>query len=487
MFKFGLKADHFVVSAQFLKENILLEPLKLLLKVAHYFPIKSDQARYQLAECHHFVGSYNISLELLQPLNPQSSSSKVALLWLSTLLDLLKFDEFDNLSTALLAKTPNDPELLIKIANGHYIRGQFSKCTKLLKQIDGSPITNQLRDTTQARIHFYEGRPAMAASLVLDYLDNPASNFSRHYLNYFLLLCTGHTKQAMRLLRLRPRPMHPTALKDKPSAYDIGPLKGKTIYVSPEQGIGDRVEFARFFKRAADMGITLKTRQPRHLNRLFNSMRNAPHHGKYKLIPKEIDASVKMGDLPALLDVTDTEGMRSKPYLQAEPKLIDRWEQRVDRRKPVIGLAWKGSDLGCMDHNRSIPLSAFKPLLQRTDITVICLQIGNALKEIDTLDPNHNLIVFPDLDQGKDAYVDTAGLIMNLDLVVTSDTSMAHVAGALGAPSMVLLGRYPDLRWLQDARPDYLYQNQNLIRQETFGDWNTVVQKLNLFIDTKFL
>lgn len=486
MFKFGIKADHFVASALFLKNNLLVAELIKLLKFTQKFPIESDSARYQLALCNHFVDKHPTALEIIGKLDPKTSSPKVALLWLDILLGCHQFEAFDTLYIALIAKTPNNPELQTRKTNALYVLGQYDACQQLLDETTRTSTTTATLDRLQARIHFFQDRHDQAASISLAFLNDQKSDLDHYYLHYYILLCTGHIEQAMALLRRLPTPSYPTSLRNKKSVYEIGPLKGKTIYVVPEQGIGDRVELSRFYKRAAEMGINLKTRQPKNLVRLLTNMTAAPVHLRKKPKATDFDASIGMASLPALLNITTKEDMRSQPYLTAEPKYADRWKACIDKQKPLIGLAWKGSDLGWLDYNRSIPLKALTPILMRTDINVVCLQIGAALNEIDELPTGHQLTVFPDLDKGKDAYIDTVGLISNLDLVVTPDTSMAHVAGAMGAPSLVLLGKYPDLRWLQDVRPDYLYQNQDIIRQDIFADWETSVQKLNDYIDAKF-
>lgn len=486
MAKFGIKADHFVASALFLKNNVLVAELKKVLKLTQKFPIISNQTRYQLALCHHFVDQNTTALEIIQKLDPLQNSAQVALLWLDILLECQDFDTFDTLYNALSDKTPNNPELQIRKATQLYTLGQHDASQNLLDTINGTDETNAKRDRLQARVYFFQGRLDDAAAISVNFLNDPDADLDHYYLHYYILLGAGNIEQAMALLRRRPRPSHPRSLRDKPSAYDIGPLAGKTIYISPEQGIGDRVEYARFFQRAAKMDIRLKARQPKHLTRLLKSMTAAPEHAAQKPKAKNIDSAVRIGDLPALLNITAKEELRAEPYLIPELKYVARWKKRIDKHKPVIGIAWKGRDLGWLDFNRSIPLKALHPILKRTDITVVCLQIGAALADVDDLPVEHRPIVFPDLDKGKDAYVDTVGLIANLDLVVTSDTSMAHVAGAMGAPSVVLLGKYPDLRWLQDPRPDFLYKNQNLIRQNEFGDWDTVIEKLSDFIDKKF-
>lgn len=483
MFKFGIKADHFVASALYLRKNSLVTELTKLLKLAQKFPVVSDDAKYHLANCNSFVGRREIALELLADFNLENSPPKYSHLWLDIKLDMHQFDQIYAFFDAAIARGNDDPQIHYRYAITLYAQGRHDECQQVLDKIDRTPDIYQALDRVQSRVHFYNGRKNQAVEISIAYLEDPKSDITFFYQHYFILLCMGHIEQAMSLLRRRARPSHPKTLQTKPSVFEMGSLVGKTIYISPEQGIGDRVEFARYYDKATQMGIHLKTRHPAKLARLFKSMTSTAEQIARKVKADEVDSFISMACLPALLNTKSKADMQSAPYLQAEPNYVNRWRERLPTDKPLIGLAWKGSDRGWFDHNRSIPLKAFLPLLQRDDVNVVCLQIGAALDEINDLLPEHRPIVFDDLDVGNDAYVDTAGLIANLDLVVSSDTSMAHVAGAMGARSMVLLGKYPDFRWLIDESPDFLYENQHTIRQTTFGDWDTSVSKLNKFID----
>ncbi len=483
MFNFGIKADHFVASLLYLRRNRLIAELTKLLNFAHKFPIVSDDTKYHLAHCNLFAGRRAIALELLADFDIEDCPPRVTHLWLDVMLDTHQFEKVSRLFDATIAKGKNDPEIEFRQAIALYSQGDHESCQKILDSIDADFGLKPTIDRLQSRLHFYNDRYEQAAKIAISYLNDPQSDLNYFYQYYYILICTGHIDKAMELLRRRPRPTHPKSLQGKPSAFEIGPLKGKTIYIASEQGIGDRVEFARYYAKATQLGIKLKTRHPAKMIRLFNSMTSSAEQIPKKIKADEIDSFLGMACLPALVDVKTNVDMQSLPYLKAETYYADRWRARLPKDKPLIGITWKGSDLGWLDYNRSIPLKAFLPLLQRDDINVVCLQIDQARDEINEIPSEHRPIVFDDLDAGKDAYVDTVGLISNLDLVVSSDTSMAHVAGAMGAPSTVLLGKHPDYRWLIDDRSDFLYQNQNTIRQTTFGDWDTPISELNEFIN----
>ena len=188
MFKFGIKADHFVASALFLKNNLLVAELIKLLKFTQKFPIESDSARYQLALCNHFVDKHPTALEIIGKLDPKTSSPKVALLWLDILLGCHQFEAFDTLYIALIAKTPNNPELQTRKTNALYVLGQYDACQQLLDETTRTSTTTATLDRLQARIHFFQDRHDQAASISLAFLNDQKSDLDHYYLHYYIFI-----------------------------------------------------------------------------------------------------------------------------------------------------------------------------------------------------------------------------------------------------------------------------------------------------------
>jgi hypothetical protein len=138
-----------------------------------------------------------------------------------------------------------------------------------------------------------------------------------------------------------------------------------------------------------------------------------------------------------------------------------------------IGIAWQGYSGRFEDKGRSLPLAAFRPLAARPGLRLISLQKGEGEEQI----PSAGFAVetLTGLDSGPDAFIDTAAVMMTVDLIITSDTSIAHLAGALGRPVWVLLRRVPDWRWLLDRADSPWYPTMRLFRQTTDNDWDTVI------------
>ena len=169
---------------------------------------------------------------------------------------------------------------------------------------------------------------------------------------------------------------------------------------------------------------------------------------------------------------------RDVPYLWADPELTDRWRQElagIDGFK--IGIAWQGSRDFVSDHSRSIPLAQFGPLAGLPGVRLISLQKGFGSEQIATVD-------FPvldlsgRLDEAAGAFMDTAAVIRNLDLVVAADTAIAHLAGALGAAVWLALPFSPNWRWLLQRDDSPWYPTMRLFRQTALGGWSDVLDRI---------
>ncbi len=153
-------------------------------------------------------------------------------------------------------------------------------------------------------------------------------------------------------------------------------------------------------------------------------------------------------------------------------RCASRWAGRIGGHGYRVGIAWQGSPGRGIDIGRSFPLASFAPLAGLAELRLISLQKGHGAEQLDT--PPEGLSVESlgaDFDAGPDAFADCAAVMQSLDLVITSDTAIAHLAGALGRPVWVALQHVPDWRWLQDRPDSPWYPTMRLFRQDTPGDW----------------
>ena len=242
-------------------------------------------------------------------------------------------------------------------------------------------------------------------------------------------------------------------------------LNGRTLLVHAEQGLGDVIQFVRYLPSIPGSVVF---EVPARLLRLLSSNETLP-----KMIPAgttlpPVDTVIPLMSLPARTAIAPVE----PPYLFAEPDRAAAWQDRIGTRGFRIGINWQGFRGRFEDKGRSLPLSAFAPLAAVPGVRLISLQKGDGQDQIaaagfvvETLDG---------LDDGPDAFLDTAAVMAGLDLIVTSDTSIAHLAGALGRPVWVALRRVPDWRWMLDRADSPWYPAMRLFRQPSDGDWASV-------------
>jgi tetratricopeptide (TPR) repeat protein len=258
------------------------------------------------------------------------------------------------------------------------------------------------------------------------------------------------------------------------------PLEGRTIVLLAEQGIGDTIHFIRYAPLVRQRGghvvlvcdaslIRLLTGFP-GIDQLLSS--GAPLAAFHTFIPLASLAGVfgaSLSNIPA--DV---------PYLSADPGLLQSWGQRLrSHRDFKIGIAWQGSRDNPDDYRRSAPLEAFQPLAKLPGVHLFSLQKGpggEQLRRVAHAWPITNLA--GRLDEGTGAFMDTAAVMKQLDLVVTVDTAIAHLAGALAVPVYVALAFVADWRWLVNRDDSPWYPTMRLFRQRERGAWSEVFSRI---------
>jgi Flp pilus assembly protein TadD len=256
-----------------------------------------------------------------------------------------------------------------------------------------------------------------------------------------------------------------------------GELGGRTILIHAEQGFGDAIQFIRYLPLVAQRGGKVIARIPKDLIRLLG---NLPGPEKW-ITPDdplpEFDLHCSLLSLPHIFGTNLRSIPAQKDPLEADEALVNAWERRF-RKEPAgikVGLAWAGSRAHSADRYRSIPFSKFAPLATDAGVVFYSLQKGDAAREAAA--PPAKLRITDWTEELKD-FADTAALIANLDLVISVDTSVAHLAAAMGKPVWLLLPFIPDWRWLLDRQDSPWYPTMRLFRQHTRGDWNGVIAKV---------
>jgi tetratricopeptide (TPR) repeat protein len=254
------------------------------------------------------------------------------------------------------------------------------------------------------------------------------------------------------------------------------PLRGRTILLHAEQGFGDTIQFVRYVPLVARLGarVILEVQPP--LEHLLSSI-----GGIFRIASKgtplpEFDVHCPLLSLPLAFG-TELETIPADvPYVFPPEVHVAKWRDRLGRpRSPRIGIAWAGSPTNRNDHNRSIALGRLAAILPIPGIEFVSIQTGIGDEERALLQSHANITHVG--DQLED-FADTAAVISLLDVVVSVDTSVAHLAGAMARPLWLLVPFAPDFRWMLDREDSPWYPTARLFRQPSIGDWDAVLERV---------
>jgi tetratricopeptide (TPR) repeat protein len=252
------------------------------------------------------------------------------------------------------------------------------------------------------------------------------------------------------------------------------PIVGKTLFVYWEQGLGDTIQFCRFAKLAEHIGANVVFSAQNCLHGLLKTLSPSITLVKETEAPPNFDYHCPLMSLPLAFKTALESIPTDTPYLCAEPKRIEKWKQKLGDAGFKVGIAWQGSKTK-IDIGRSFALTEFFAISQIPNVRLICLQKNEGVKQLNKLPEGMNIeSLGEEYDAGADAFLDAAAVMENLDLIITSDTAIAHLAGALGRPVWVALKHVPDWRWLLDRRDSPWYPTMRLFRQPTRDDWKGV-------------
>jgi Flp pilus assembly protein TadD len=252
-------------------------------------------------------------------------------------------------------------------------------------------------------------------------------------------------------------------------------LDGKTILLHAEQGFGDTLQFVRYVPLVIERGGRVIVECPPELAAILRGIEGIQEiYVQHQTLPA-FDTHCSIMSLPLMFQTTEQTIPSKVPYIAIPEDRTAAWRKRLTGSKFNIGLVWAGGAYHQDDRHRSMRLEYFAPLSAIKAATFYMLQKGPAAAQADSAPPGLNLINWTaDLHD----FVDTAAFIKNLDLVITVDTSVAHLAGALGKPVWVLLPLIPDWRWMLNRSDSPWYPTMRLFRQSKMGDWESVVAEV---------
>jgi tetratricopeptide (TPR) repeat protein len=263
----------------------------------------------------------------------------------------------------------------------------------------------------------------------------------------------------------------------QPLWLGVDAIDGKTILLHSEQGFGDTIQFCRYVPLVAARGarVILEVENPL-LELMSNFLCVRQVVSKGEPLP-DFDVHCPLLTLP-LVFATRLETIPADvPYLSATATFSEKWKRRLPKSATArIGISWAGNPNYKYDQSRSIGLSPMLPLLSCQDVQFFSIQKDLRVGDLETLRNNPHV---KHLGEEIETFEDTAAIISLLDLVISSDTSIVHLAGALGKPVWVLLQHVPDWRWLLDRDDSPWYPTARLFRQDDTRAWDSVIARVH--------
>jgi tetratricopeptide (TPR) repeat protein len=283
--------------------------------------------------------------------------------------------------------------------------------------------------------------------------------------------------------RWRFREVHRTPPHFRQPRWLGEPLEGRRVLLHAEQGLGDSIQFCRYATLVAARGgrPILQVQEP--VESLLRSL-PAVRAGMAETVPfgagePAFDLESPLMSLPAVFGTTVETVPWPGPYLGVDPESVAEKQiqfpcVRHDGPSPRVGLAWAGNPRYKGDRQRSMQLATLLPLLRTCGVTFISLQKGPGAAQLSALPGN--VFLWDGSSRDRDL-AETAALVATLDLVITTDTSIAHLAGAMGKPVWILLPHLADWRWMEQVETTPWYPSARLLRQPVPGDWTAVVER----------
>ena len=304
-------------------------------------------------------------------------------------------------------------------------------------------------------------------------------NSGAHYNRSLLLLLLGDYQQGWPEYQWRKKNSVGRHCRDDhlmSPRWDGASFVGQRLLVYCEQGLGDTIQMLRYLPLVKDLGGTLLLQAPQTILTLFHDTPWIDEYLDQDLSdPIHDDQHISIMDLPLVFNTTLETIPSITPYVTARPDKLAYWRQQLNSDRLKVGIVWAGNPQHKNDKNRSCPPRCFETLRGLNHIQWVSLQKGRARKEHEIL---ARCLDITDLSDRLEDLSDCAAVIANLDLVISVDTAVAHLAGAMGKAVWILIPDTPDWRWMRQRPDSPWYASVTLFRQAQTGDWQTVFDRL---------
>lgn len=344
------------------------------------------------------------------------------------------------------------------------------------------PALAQRPDSVPARVLFARiarelGRTEEALRLLEQLVKEFPGDFPLRFDFAETLLQLGDFERGWREYRHRYRMPHTASLERKIQCprWDGRPLEGRRILIHDEQGFGDTFQFLRFVPRVQERGGHVILQVHPAILGLVRTVGGYMQLIGRDRVPPPFDLHCELMNLPMVLGLRLADLPGPVPYLSADPDLVSRWRERLDPLpRPLVALAWAGSQAHLNDRKRSLSVARLAPLAA-AGVTFVSVQKGPQAVQAEAPPPGLPLV---DLVAEIRNFDDSAAILCAADLLVSIDSSPVHLAGALGRPVWTLLPFVAEWRWMLAREDSPWYPTMRLFRQPSRGEWSWVLERV---------
>jgi len=293
----------------------------------------------------------------------------------------------------------------------------------------------------------------------------------------FLLLLCGDLEHGWPLYEARREVFRLGQRDFSQPIWDGGTVQGRRVLIHPEQGLGDSIQFIRYAELLAARGAEVIVECQDSLVELFRSARGVSAVVAAGAPLPPFDLHVPMLSLPLAFQTKLESIPRQVPYLFADPARRETWRARLGggQARWRVGIAWASNPNNFLLRKRHVPFEKLHPLLRVEDVEFVSLQVGPSAEQIQRFAGTASIV---DHTAHIRDFADTAALMAELDLIISVDTAVPHLAGALARPVWTLLPFAPDWRWGREGGETPWYPTMQLFRQPAMGDWDSVIERV---------
>lgn len=385
------------------------------------------------------------------------------------------YAEAERLFRQLVEQTPDHPRIYLNLATALHMQDRYEEALAALQRSIELRSNYAPAHLNAAKILLRMARPLEAAEACRSAIRLDPDDAEAHGALGRALLMAGDFKRGWIEYEWRWRCA--SFEQEKPPSTaprwtGAGRIAGRSILLVHEQGFGDTIQFVRYATVLAERGAAVTVLCPAEVADLIRRMPavagiNSPNLNAF-------DYHIPLMSLPMACSTTPKTVPATVPYLTPFPKLVETWRERLGRDDPAarlrVGIAWAGRRSHKEDKWRSLRLEQFAPIARAAGpgVTFYSLQKWDEAGEAARPPEGMRLV---DAGPRLGDFSDSAALIANLDLVITVDTAVAHLAGAMGRPAWVFLPFAPDFRWMLEREDTPWYPTMRLLRQRRHGDW----------------